>query len=192
MLRNKYRSAREDALNPVESSMLLDACRDLLDNLTIRLPLYAGLRIGEVQHLKHSWLDWEKGFIVIPSRQNCRCYECKKWRDNIWSPKTRSGQRNLLIVPELEPYLRKLDGGINRSRQALEQRFVRIKFRSGLMKLAYPHCLRASFATKLSEEGISAISLCYFLGWDSLIPAESYVQSSMKRAHEEFKRILSV
>lgn len=191
-VRNKFRSAREDALTQTEAVILLNACRDLLDNLTIRLPLYAGMRIGEVQHLKQSWLDWEKGFVVIPSRQQCSCYECKKWRDNIWSPKTRAGQRNLLIVPELKPYLMKLDGGINRSRQALEQRFERIRFRSGLAKVAYPHCLRASFATKLAEEGISAPSLCYFLGWDSLEPADSYVQSSMKRAHLEFKKVLNI
>jgi len=54
--RNKLRSAKEDALNEVEATMLLDACIDLLDNLTVRLPLYAGLRIGEVQHLKNPGL----------------------------------------------------------------------------------------------------------------------------------------
>jgi len=57
------RSAREDALNEVEAGMLLTACRDLLDNLTVRLPLFAGSRIGEVQHLKKSWLNWDKGVM---------------------------------------------------------------------------------------------------------------------------------
>lgn len=106
MPRNKLRSAKEDALNEVEAGMLLNACRDLLDNLVVRLPLYAGLRIGEVQHLKKLWLDWEKDIIIIPARQQCSCYECRKWRKSIWTPKTKAGQRSLLIVPELEPYLR--------------------------------------------------------------------------------------
>ncbi len=192
MPKNKLRSAKEDVLNLVEASMLLDACRDLLDNLTVRLPLYCGLRIGEVQHLKKSWLDWEKSIITIPARQECRCYECRKWRKEIWTPKTTAGQRSLLIVPELEPYLQQLGDGINRSRQALEQRFQRIRGRSGLMKVAYPHCLRATFATRLSEGGISAPSLCYLLGWESLQTAESYIQSSMKRAHSEFRELAGV
>jgi len=75
----KLRSAKQDALNEVEAGMLLDACRDLLDNLVVRLPLFAGLRIGEVQHLRKTWLDWDKGIIQIPARQLCQCYECRKW-----------------------------------------------------------------------------------------------------------------
>ncbi|MFC2032359.1 hypothetical protein ACFLUS_03220 [Chloroflexota bacterium] len=69
MLRNKIRSAKEDALNPVEANLLLNSCRDLPDNLTIGLPIYTGMRIGEAQHLKKSWLNWEKGIIIIPARQ---------------------------------------------------------------------------------------------------------------------------
>jgi integrase len=189
MPRNKLRSAKEDALNPVEATYLLNACKDLLDNLVVRLPLYAGLRIGEVQHLRQSWLDRDKGMLTIPARQQCHCYECRKWRNNIWTPKTRAGQRSLLITPELEPYLSRLGEGINRSRQGLEQRFERIRHRSGLFKVTYPHCLRASFATRLSEQGISAPSLCYLMGWESLQTAESYIQSTMKRAHSEFKEL---
>ena len=188
-MRHRIRSAREDALTATEANLLLMACHDLLDHLIIRLPLYAGLRVGEVQHLKASWLNWDKGQIIIPSRQECSCYECRKWRNEVWTPKTRAGQRSLLIVPELEPYLRQLDGGVNRSRQALEQRFERIRSRSGLAKVCYPHALRASFATRLAEEGISAPSLVYFMGWENLDPAESYIQSSMKRAHSEFRHV---
>ncbi len=189
---NKLRSAKEDALSQVEADILLTACCDLLDNLVVRLPLYAGLRIGEVQHLKKSWLDWDKGIITMPARQQCQCYECRKWRNNIWTPKTKAGQRSLLIVPELEPYLRQLGRGVNRSRQALEQRFERIRQRSGLMKVAYPHCLRASFATRIAEQGISAPSLTYIMGWATLTSAESYIQSSMKRSHSEFRELLGM
>lgn len=190
MPRSRLRSAKEDALNPVEAAMLLTACRDLLDNLTIRLPLHTGMRIGEIQHLKQSWLDWDKGIIIIPARQQCQCYECRKWRNEVWTPKTRAGQRSLLIVPVLEACLRQLGSGVNRSRQALEQRFERIRQRSELHKVCYPHALRASFATRLAEQGISAPSLCYLLGWESLQTAEAYVQSSMKRAHNEFREVV--
>jgi integrase len=172
--------------------MLLSAYQNLLDKLVVILPLYARLRIGEVQHLRNTWLDWQKGIITLPARQQCSCYECRKWRKGVWSPKTKAGQRSLLITPEIEPYLRQVKDVINRSRQALEQRFERIRQRSGLMKVAYPHCLRATFATKLAEHGMSASSLSYLLGWDSLIPAESYIQSSMKRAHLEMREVIGM
>ena len=45
---SKLRSAKEDALSEVEANMLLSACNDLLDNLVVRLPLFTGMRIGEV------------------------------------------------------------------------------------------------------------------------------------------------
>jgi len=57
MPKNRLRSAKEDALTEVEASMMLVACRDNLDNLVVRLPLFGGLRFSEVQHLKQSWLD---------------------------------------------------------------------------------------------------------------------------------------
>jgi hypothetical protein len=52
----KFRSAKEDVLTQPEAIQLLQACSDLLDNLVVRLPLYAGRRIGEVQHLKNPGL----------------------------------------------------------------------------------------------------------------------------------------
>ena len=140
-MQHKLRSAKEDALNDVEAGMLLDACRNLLDNLVVRLPLYAGLRIGKVQHLRQTWLNRDKGIIEIPAKQLCSCYECKKWRNGICTPKNKAGQRSLLITEELSPYLEQLGEGINRPWQALEARFHRIWERSLLLKIAYPHCL---------------------------------------------------
>jgi hypothetical protein len=100
------RSAKQDAFNTSEAALLLSSCRDLLDHLIIRLPLFAGLRIDEVQHLRHTWLLWDKETIELPSKQVCECYECRTWRKGIWTPKTGAGIRSLLIVPEIEPYLK--------------------------------------------------------------------------------------
>lgn len=79
---------------------------------------------------------------------------------------------------------------IGRSRQALEQRVERIRQRSGLLKPVYPHCLRATFATRLAERGMSAPSLAYLMGWEGLQVAEAYIQSSMRRAHEEMRELV--
>ena len=45
-------SSREDVINDVETGMLLDACLSPLDYLVVALPLYCGMRVGEIQHLK--------------------------------------------------------------------------------------------------------------------------------------------
>ena len=186
------RRARNDALNAPEVEQLLFGCRDLLDNLIVRLPAYTGMRVGEVQHMTRTWIVWEKGIIELPSRQLCRCYECRSWRDGIWSPKTASGIRNLLITGEIKPTVEDFFSShevVGRSRQALEQRLGRIRQRSGLSRPVYAHCLRATFATRLAEQGMSAPSLAYIMGWNGLEAAEHYVQSSMKRAHAEQQEI---
>jgi len=53
----------------------------------------------------------------------------------------------------------------------------------------YPHCLRATAATILAYQGISAPSLQYDLGWARLSSAEEYVKSDMKRAMAEIQEI---
>ena len=96
--------------------------------------------------------------------------------------------RALLITDNTKHALASFFGrneGVFRSRQSLEQRVERIRLRSGLLCPVYPHCLRASFATRLAELGMSAPSLSYILGWQDLESAEHYVQSSRRRAHEE-------
>ena len=52
--KRKIRSSKEDAISEVEANILLSGCVDLLDNLVVRLPLYTGMRIGEVQHLSRA------------------------------------------------------------------------------------------------------------------------------------------
>ena len=188
------RRARNDALNPNEVEQLLLGCRDLLDNLIVRLPVFTGMRIGEVQHMTRTWIVWEKGIIELSSRQLCSCYEGRTWRGGMWTPKTEAGIRNLLITGEIKSTLEDFFSShevVGRSRQALEQRIGRIRQRSGLSRRVYAHCLRATFATRLAEQGMSAPSLSYVMGWNGLEAAEHYVQSSMKRAHAEQQEIVN-
>ena len=66
----------------------------------------------------------------------------------------------------------------------------RIRQRSGLLKPVYTHCLRATFTTRLAEKGMSAPSLAYLMWWEGLQVAEAYIQSSMRRAHEEMRELV--
>jgi len=191
----RIRSTREDAPNHTEVDQLLKACLDTLDNLMIPSPLFAGLRIGEVQQALKTWVDWDKGIVPLPARQLCRGYECRKWRNGIWTPNIRVGVRSAIITEDSEPWLCEFFGvneAIGRNRQALEQRVERITHRSRLLKPEYPHCLRATFATQLEEQGMSAPSLAYLIGWEGLQVAEACIQSSMRRAHEEMRELALV
>jgi integrase len=77
-------SPKEDAVNQTEANMLLDACLCPLDHLVVGLALYSGLRISEIQHLKSTWLNWEKGIIEIPARQWCNCFECRRKHGSVY------------------------------------------------------------------------------------------------------------
>lgn len=196
MKKHRVRHSKDDALTHEGVQQLLSGCRDRLDRLLILLPVHTGMRIGEIQHLRTSWLDWDKGLIVIPSRQQCTsCFECRTTRGNMWSPKSVAGVRNLIITDELRPTLEsffsKPGASVNRSRQALSQRFERIRVRSRLEHHCYPHALRAVFATRLAEANISAPALAYLMGWQSITQSEAYCQTNMKRAHDEQRNIAS-
>ena len=66
------RSARQDVLSDEEIAVLLDACRGIKkDEVAVMVPLYAGLRVGELAHLTIRWLDWKEMTINIPDRQPC-------------------------------------------------------------------------------------------------------------------------
>ncbi len=190
------RSSREDIINPYEERLLLANCNDLMDNIAVRFPLYLGLRLGEIQHCKLGWFEQREKLLSLPTRQICDCakgspcYECRKYRGGIWSPKTAAGIRVLLVPPTVEPYLLQIGNGLNCSRQCLEVRFRKIKRRAGLgYKSLYLHAISGTYATRLAESDISSISMMSLMGWDTLQSSEAYVKSSMHHAHAELARI---
>jgi len=131
--------------------------------------------------------------IQLPGRQLCSCYGCDKWRHGVWTPETEAGIRSLIITHEILPTTEEFfstNEVVGRSRgKPLEQRIDRIRQRSGLLCPVFAHCLRATFATRLAEQNISAPSLTYVMGWSGLEASEHYIQSSMERAHAEFRDI---
>ncbi len=52
--------------------------------------------------------------------------------------------------------------------------------------------LERTYATHLAESGVSAPSLSYIMGWRGLQVADAYIQSSMKRAHQELRELALV
>ena len=192
-------SCREDVLTPQELSMLLMACHGLKDKVIIFSLVYGGLRVSELKHLRRSWVDLEQSTITIPTRQYCSCVECNhidrktgKSKEGIWRPKTKRGARTILIHPTLLPVLRDflaVNEKIGLSRVAIWARVKKVARQAHIFRNIYPHCLRATAATMLALEKISAPSLKYTMGWSSLQAAEDYIKSEMHQAHSELNRI---
>jgi len=182
------RSARQDALSDSDIGQIIGACRDVKDQLVIVVPLFAGLRVGELAHLNITWIDWKQLTIDIPQRQYCWCWDCRHYRGGVWEPKTRAAIRSVIISPEVEGILRqffhtKTEVGV--SRQAIEARVARIAKRTGIKHPVYPHALRATAATLFASKGMSMPTVRYLMGWERLATAELYVQSTKARALEE-------
>lgn len=56
-----------------------------------------GLRIGELQHLREGWIDWERGVIRIPKYDPCGCRRCWIQAHDKWG---RNGLRELIEADE--------------------------------------------------------------------------------------------
>lgn len=55
-------------------------------------------------------------------------------------------------------------------------------------KIVTPHTLRATYATRMAQEGVSSANLQSLLGWSSISTAISYIRKSGRSAQREIKR----
>jgi len=120
---SKERHAHEDALNETEFDELLDGAgtltppQNLEATFIIHLSGKLGMRIGEIAHLRRSWVDLEQGLIEVPSHEPCEkgrdgglCGYCRRQAnrtyendpenrdldellDSYWQPKTTAAER---------------------------------------------------------------------------------------------------
>jgi integrase len=198
--KRKGLSSKEDVLSPQELTMLLSVCDSVQDKFIVYTLAFGGLRVSELKHLRRSWVNFEENTITIPTRQYCQCNECnfidpkgkRKPKAGIWKPKTKKGARTILIHPVLVPIMSEFlasNEEIGLTRQRIWQRVKELALQAHIFRNLYPHCLRATAATNLAYEGISAASLQYDFGWERLSSAEAYVKSDMKRAHKETQEI---
>jgi integrase len=77
--------SRDDALDDQEFEQLLQACdpKNPRERLVILLAGDLGMREGEIAHMRRSWINSQKGHVVIPSK------------DANWTPKTKWGAGTL-------------------------------------------------------------------------------------------------
>ncbi len=124
-----------------------------------------------------NWVDWRQEHISVPSRQRCLCAECKR-DGRMWTPKTEKFARDIgFIDSTVADYLNDYFGNgvmtvkenyskteiwriIKRcARRVDEKRDTELDTKDPLNGRAYPHSIRAAFATLYAEKGVSEQAL---------------------------------
>jgi len=164
--------------------------KEPVDKVLVGLLGYCGLRIGEAIHLRLNWI--REGEIHIPSTMACNCFEC--YERGFWKPKSKAGSRIVpipgFLVGTIVDYFTKFPDGFRMPRQSGWYRIQKLVKEAGLPK-AFPHSLRATYATLLATKGMQAVAICYLLGWARLEVAQHYVRVAQAReqAKKQIKEI---
>lgn len=185
------RRSRDDYLTKRELEQLFKACQDIEEKLLVCTAGQLGMRIGEIAHLKKSWLDFQDDRVHIPAQMECDCFECRTQRGT-WGPKTQAGVRAIPFkhFPVTREVLKAYFGAydqLGKSRRALQLKLKRIAQRAGLTKKVYPHALRSTAAMMFANAGLSAQALCEVMGWEDLRTAQAYIARSGRTAAKEIE-----
>ena len=177
----------EYALSQNQVQAVLNTCQDSDERITIGMQIFCGLRVSELVHMRSDWVTQE-GNLRIPSNQACNCAECVRLHGGTWKPKTKAGARVLPIPERMRSDLSELfkvkPNGMGVSRTGLYYRTktvlhrAKVKFRGVAGDTAFPHALRATCASILARSGMSAVNLCYFLGWKSIAIGDHYIRTA--------------
>lgn len=174
------RYSKEDVLNQGERLQLIDGCKNLKEKFIIRGLLYTGMRAGEFSAMKKEWVDWQKQIIHIPLY------------DGDWKPKTTKGSRDIPFHDKFTETLLawfKTRSIVGMSRVTIFRIVRKVASRITPFKKAYPHSLRATYASMLAEKGLSAADLMFIMGWSKIETANNYVRSTaaIENFREKFK-----
>jgi len=210
---SKERHAHEDALSENEFDELLDGAAELTppQNLEatfiIHLSGKLGMRIGEIAHLRRSWVDLEQGLIEVPSHEPCEkgrdgglCGYCRRQAnrtyendpenrdldellDAYWQPKTTAAERAVPYTfdEETKDVLTSFFEyyyEVPISVNTCRRRIKDAAEASDLNRRIYPHALRATAASLHAYEGLNIPSLKVMFGWKKLATAEKYIRVS--------------
>jgi len=217
------RHAHEDALTEQEFEQLLDGAKQLrpppnLETMfVILLTGRLGLRIGELAHIKRSWVNFETGLVSIPSIEPCTkgrdgglCGYCRRQtrriaereasvdlealRTEYWQPKTAAAERAV-------PF--EFSARVANIIAAFFEAFVewpysvhtarrRVSIAAAVASLAqriYPHCLRATAASAHAYRGLTVPALQAMMGWAQIDTAEKYIRLSGGRTKQALTEI---
>jgi len=161
-------------LSSEEVTKLLSVIKNFKHKLLFELVYGAGLRISEAINMKKEDLYLDKGYCII---------------------KFGKGKKDR-IVPLSEPIVKKIRKYLEEERESdylfsnskgekltkrLPQKIIKeAAKKAGLNKKVYCHCLRASFATHLLENGVDIRYIQTILGHSDLSTTEVYTRATIK------------
>jgi integrase len=189
-------------LNVDEMKLLRDGAQSLPERVFIFIPLYTGMRISEILHMRKEWIDPNTNEIAIPPRQQCDCYDCMKVKKNKqlgwWSPKTDEGIRRISILPDRFPELKtvldevfkehKIIMEIAKSRAAARNIINVVAKRSGLSRKLFPHLFRGTYAKQLAMMGFDAYYITAIMGWHDIKVASEYIKMFGSEVRKEMEQ----
>lgn len=167
-----------------------------------------GLRSGEIVHMRDDWIDTRRRMIVIPPQQRCEsgidgdiCGSCKQaarqmveHNDGLtlqqalaqmWRPKTSAAAREVPfdVSPRAELAIERYFDRFDRfqtSQTGVHRRVTKAAEQADELDAddVYPHCLRATAATRLASKGVNVVALQAMLGWSQFSTAYAYIRRS--------------
>lgn len=174
-LRPKH--AKDNAPTDTEMSQLMKACENSFETVVLALAGHCGMREGEIAHCEKTWIDWNKGVVNIPAKQECGCSECVRIRGGYWSPKTDVGKRQIPIRKDgllaIQRYFATEDK-IGCTRQTVYKTIMRVARRVNIPKVIHPHALRSAYASYFGNRGVGNTALCKIMGWKKMETANTY------------------
>ena len=180
-------TSKDDALTEQEFDTLLSKCNpdDPREQVIIFLAGELGLREGEIAALRSSWINFQRGHIIIPSKS-----------EQGWTPKRPDSARTIPVLklsPRAWEAIRAYftaHSTLDMTRMTVYRIVGKVAFRSELKKGVYPHALRATAATKIAYRIHNPVILCDIFGWKQLSMAEFYIRRAGGRAELELDKIL--
>lgn len=224
----KVRHSKEDALDDREFELLaegatrLEAPYDRETKFLVLVMGRLGLRLGELTHIRESWIDWRKRMIEIPRHQGCEggrdgglCGLCKQQakqqakrlegvtlddlRDQFWRAKTDQAARSIPFDfdPRVEIVVERFFDEHDHwpySHTAIRRRIQKATAAAAELEdeSVYPHALRATAASYAAGRGLPVLALQGFMGWAQPSTASNYVQASPENVARALHQIHSV
>lgn len=180
-----------DHLDAPEYEQLKTGCNSSRDRALIEFLRSTAMRVGEINAVKLSDIDWTTGLITIYSKKShayrpvCLDSIAIKYLSEYINERKLSLSSNAPIFTQAHSYKPLGDGGI---RDALNN----IAARSGLARRVYPHLFRKTTATNIVRRGGSVHDAGEYLGHkDSSVTGKHYSYIGAEHTIDIFKRYVA-